>query len=158
MATAYADQVNQILDRYGRSREDLIAILLDCQEEFTYLPREVTEQVAAGVGAPLCQALALATFYRRFSLKPVGRYPIRVCLGTACHVGGGPRLLEALERDLSIKRGETTKDLNFGLDAVNCIGCCALAPVIMVGKNVHGKLRQVDIERVLKRYAPKKEA
>ena len=152
MASEFAGKVESILERYGREKDNLIAILLDCQEEFTYLPREVVEQVADGVGASTSQVLGLATFYRRFSLKPVGRYPIHVCLGTACHVQGGPRLLEALERKLSIKRGETTPDLQFGLDTVNCLGCCGLAPVITVGKDVHGKLRQVDIPRVVKRY------
>lgn len=149
------DQVKQILDRHGSSRDNLIAILLDCQEEFTHLPREVVQQVAVGVGTSTAVVLGLATFYRRFSLKPIGRHPIRVCMGTACHVQGGPRLLEALERDLAIKRGETTLDLAFGLDTVNCVGCCALAPVITVGQDVHAKLKQTDIPRVIKRYKPK---
>jgi NADH-quinone oxidoreductase subunit E len=152
MASEFAGKVESVLERHGRDKDNLIAILLDCQEEFTYLPREVVEHVANSVGAPKSQVLGLATFYRRFSLKPVGRHPIHVCMGTACHVQGGPRLLDALERELSIKRGETTPDLQFGLDTVNCLGCCGLAPVITVGKDVHGKLRQVDIPRVVKKY------
>jgi NADH-quinone oxidoreductase subunit E len=155
MAGAFAEKVEGILDRHDRSRDNLIAILLDCQEEFTYLPREVVQQVATGIGASVSQVLGLATFYKLFSLKPVGRYPIHVCLGTACHVQGGPRLLEALERELAVKRGETTADLQFGLETVNCLGCCGLAPVITVGKDVHGKLRQAQIPRVLKRYRGK---
>lgn len=155
MASEFAGKVESVLERYGREKDNLIAILLDCQEEFTYLPREVVEQVADSVGAPASQVLGLATFYKRFSLKPVGRYPIHVCMGTACHVQGGPRLLDALERELSIKRGDTTPDLQFGLETVNCLGCCGLAPVITVGKDVHGKLRQVDIPRVVKKYKPK---
>jgi NADH:ubiquinone oxidoreductase subunit E len=155
MSISYGDQVKQILERHDRSRENLIAILLDCQEEFTHLPREVVQHVAAELGVSAAAVLGFATFYRRFSLKPVGRHPIHVCMGTACHVKGGQRLLDALGRELRIMRGQTTPDLEFGLDTVNCLGCCGLAPVITVGQNVHGKLKQTDIPKIIKRYKPK---
>jgi NADH-quinone oxidoreductase subunit E len=148
-------QVDQIVVRHGGAQENLIGILLDCQEEFRYLPRELIERVASGVDAPVTRVLGIATFYRGFSLKPVGRHPIHVCLGTACHVQGGPRLLEALERELKIQRGDTTPDMQFSLHTVNCLGCCGLAPVITVGKDVHGKLKQAGIPRIVKRYRPK---
>jgi len=145
-------KVTEIVERHGRAREHLIAMLMDCQEEFYHLPREVVEQVSTEVQVPVAQVLGIATFFRAFSLKPVGRYPIHVCMGTACHVQGGPRLLDALERELGIPRGDTTADLLFGLDTVNCLGCCGLAPVITVGRDVHGKLKQAAIPRILKQY------
>ena len=97
-------KVEHIVDRHGRNRDHLIAILLECQEEFLHLPREVIEAVAVRVSAPVTQVLGIATFYRGFSLKPVGRHRIHVCMGTACHVQGAPRLLDAISRELGIRR------------------------------------------------------
>jgi NADH-quinone oxidoreductase subunit E len=145
-------RIEQIVDRHGRSADNLIAILLDCQEEFLHLPREVVESVAVRVKAPVTQVLGIATFFRAFSLKPVGRHRIHVCTGTACHVQGATRLLDAVSRELGIQKGETTPDMNFSLDTVNCLGCCGLAPVITVGTDVHGKLKQTAIPRVLRKY------
>ena len=148
-------RVEAIVDRHGRRREHLIAILLDCQEAFTYLPREALETIAIRVGAPVSQVLGIATFFRAFSLKPVGRFPIQVCMGTACHVQGAPRLLDALLRELKIGRDETTEDLLFGVKTVNCLGCCGLAPVITIGQDVHGKLKQATVPRLVKKYRTK---
>lgn len=145
-------RVNAIVDRHGVRQEHLIGMLLDCQEEFCHLPREVIEEVAHRVGVPVGPVLGIATFFRAFSLKPVGRHQVHVCLGTACHVQGGPRLLEALERELKIRKGETTGDMNFSLNTVNCLGCCGLAPVVTVGQDVHGKVKQTGIPRLVKRY------
>jgi len=157
MATLDIGKVEAIVDRHGRKREHLIAILLDCQEAFTYLPREAIETIAISVGAPVSQVLGIATFFRAFSLKPVGRYPIQVCMGTACHVQGGPRLLDAVLRELKIERDETTEDLLFGVKTVNCLGCCGLAPVITIGQDVHGKLKQSAVPRLVKKYRTKAE-
>jgi NADH:ubiquinone oxidoreductase subunit E len=148
-------KVTEILERHGAKRERMIAILLDCQEEFYYLPREVLEAVAAGVKIPLTSVLAIATFFKAFSLKPIGRHPIRVCNGTACNIQGGPLLVDALERELKIKKGETTPDELFGLDTVNCVGCCGLAPVITVGQDVHGKVKISSVPKMIKQYQPK---
>jgi NADH:ubiquinone oxidoreductase subunit E len=148
-------KVKEILERHGSKRERMIAILLDCQEEFYHLPREVLEAVADGVGVPLTSVLSIATFFKAFSLKPIGRYPIRVCNGTACNIKGGPLLVDALERELKIKKGETTPDNLFGLDTLNCVGCCGLAPVITVGPDVHGKVKISSIPRLVKQYRPK---
>ena len=145
-------KVDEIVDRHGRNRENLIAILLECQEVFLHLPREVIEAVSVRVKAPVAQVLSIATFYRGFSLKPVGRHRIHVCMGTACHVQGAPRLLDAVSRELGIQRGETTPDMEFSLDTVNCLGCCGLAPVVTVGTDVHGKLKQTGIPRMLRKY------
>jgi NADH:ubiquinone oxidoreductase subunit E len=148
-------KVTEILERHGSKRERMIAILLDCQEEYFYLPRQVLEAVADGVKIPLTSVLAIATFFKAFSLKPIGRHPVRVCNGTACNIQGGPLLVDALERELKIKKGETTPDGQFGLDTVNCVGCCGLAPVLTVGQDVHGKVKISSVSKVVKQYLPK---
>ncbi len=148
-------RVREIVGRHGGKREHMIAILLDCQEEYCYLPREVLEELSVQIDTPLTSVLSIATFFRAFSLKPVGRHQVHVCMGTACNIQGGPRLVEALERELKIKKGETTPDMQFSLDTVNCVGCCGLAPVITVGQDVHGKLKQSSIPRILKKYRSK---
>jgi NADH:ubiquinone oxidoreductase subunit E len=148
-------KVTEILERHGAKRERMIAILLDCQEQFYYLPREVLEAVADGVKIPLTSVLAIATFFKAFSLKPIGRHPIRVCNGTACNIQGGPLLVDALQRELKIQKGETTPDELFGLDTVNCVGCCGLAPVITVGQDVHGKVKISSVSKLVKQYQPK---
>jgi len=148
-------KVGEIVDRHGCKREHLIAILLDCQEEYRYLPREVLEELSARIDTPLTSVLRVATFFRAFSLKPMGRHQVHVCMGTACNIQGAPRLLEALERELGIKKGDTSADLEFSLDTVNCVGCCGLAPVVTIGKDVHGKLKQASIQRILKKYRPR---
>jgi NADH-quinone oxidoreductase subunit E len=150
-------KVHEIVSRHGGKREHLIAILMDCQEEFCYLPREVLEELSSEIKLPLPSVLSVATFFRAFSLKPVGKHQIHVCMGTACCIQGGPRLVEALERELHIKKGETTPDMQFSLDTVNCVGCCGLAPVITVGQEVHGKMKQSSITRIVKRYRKKEE-
>ena len=150
-------KVNEILERHGSKRERMIAILLDCQEHYYYLPREVLEAVAAGVKIPLTSVLAIATFFKAFSLKPIGRYPIRVCNGTACNIQGSPLLVDALERELKIQKGGVTPDERFGLDTVNCVGCCGLAPVITVGQEVHGKVKISSVPKLVKQYQSKEE-
>lgn len=150
-------RLESIIDRHGAQKEQLIAMLLDCQEEFHHLPREVVETVSEKVGVPTTSVLGIATFFRAFSLKPVGKHHIHVCTGTACHVAGAPKLIEALERELGVKKGQTTDDLEFTLDTVNCLGCCGLAPVLTVNQDVHGKLKQVTLKRVLKKYRPAEE-
>jgi NADH:ubiquinone oxidoreductase subunit E len=150
-------RVEAIVDSHGRQKEHLIAMLLDCQDEFRYLPRELLETVANRVGVSITSVLGIATFYRGFSLKPVGKHPICVCTGTACHVLGAQKLMAAFERELGVKQGDTTPDGMFSLHAVNCPGCCGLAPVITVGQDVHGKVTQVKIPRIIKRYRERTE-
>jgi NADH-quinone oxidoreductase subunit E len=151
-------KVREIVDRHDGKKSHMIAILLDCQEEYRYLPREVLEELSVQISTPLTSILSIATFFRAFSLKPLGRCQVHVCMGTACNIQGGPQLVEALERELKIKRGETTTDMQFSLDTVNCVGCCGLAPVITVGHDVHGKLRQSAVPRIIKRYRAKEAA
>ncbi|GAI67011.1 unnamed protein product, partial [marine sediment metagenome] len=119
--------VSGIIEKYEGDSSALIAILQDVQAEYRHLPQDVLAQIAEGLSVPLSQTYSLATFFKAFSLEPRGKYAVNVCLGTACHVRGGPRILEKLERDLGVKAGETTADLNFSLDEVHCLGCCGLA-------------------------------
>ncbi len=144
--------IQKIVERYGSNESGLIAILQDIQKEKGYLPEKDLLFVASKVKVPLSRLFSLATFYKAFSLIPRGRHTINVCLGTACHVRGGARLLDKLERDLNIKTGETTADNRFTLEAVRCVGCCGLAPVVVIDENFHGKLNQKSLDKVLKMY------
>ena len=129
-------EIDSILDRYPSHPQYLISLLQDVQAEYDYISPQHLNLICGHVGVPLSRAWSVATFYKSFSLEPRGEHEIKVCLGTACHLKGGPRILEALERDLSIKRGQTTEDLRFTLETVNCLGACALAPVMVVAKTI----------------------
>jgi NADH:ubiquinone oxidoreductase subunit E/CheY-like chemotaxis protein len=143
----------QILARHGYRESSLIAILQDIQKELRYLPREALRYVALSLNLPESRVYSIATFYKAFSLKPRGRHVINVCLGTACHVRGGGKILERLEHDLGIDAGETTYDKRFSLDSVRCVGCCGLAPVVVVDEEFHGKMTQVQLPKVLDKYS-----
>ncbi len=146
--------VNRILRRYGNDPTDIIAILQDVQQAYRYLPRDVMETLSARLDIPLSRIYHLATFFRAFSLEPRGKHELQVCLGTACHVRGAPRILEALERRLKIKAGQTTSDLEITLETVNCVGACALGPVVVVDGNARGKLNPQRAERLLEPILP----
>ncbi len=144
--------ISGILSKYEDEQSSIIAILQDIQEHFGYLPKETLIDISKEINIPLSRILSLATFYAAFSLKPKGKHPIHVCMGTACHVRGAQPILETFERKLGIKSGENTEDMNFSLDTVRCIGCCGLAPVVMVGEDVHGKISQAKVPGVVKKY------
>jgi len=141
-----------IIERYAGDRSALIAVLEDVQETYRYIPWEVAVRIACQMDIPLSRIYSLVTFYRAFSLTPQARYPISVCMGTACHVKGASRILEKLERDLNIAVGQITPDGNFGLDAVRCLGCCGLAPVVTVGEDLYGKVTLSGLDKILKKY------
>ncbi len=145
-------KLTEIIEKYGNDTHAIVAILQDIQEEFNYLPKDALKRIAEELNIPLSRILSVATFYKAFSLEPKGKYGINVCLGTACHVRGGARVMDKLERELGIDRGETTEDLNFSLDEVRCLGCCGLAPVMMVGKDVHGKLSESKVAPIINQY------
>jgi NADH-quinone oxidoreductase subunit E len=148
-----AEQVESILDSHQRDKGMLVAILQDIQAEHNYLPREALEEVSKGLCVPLSQVYSVATFFKALSLKPRGRHLINVCLGTACHVRGAVRVLEAMERELAISSGNTTKDLRFTLETVNCVGACALGPVVIVDGEYHGQMKAEKAKGVLADYA-----
>jgi len=130
----------------------LVDILQDIQAESGYLPREVLEETSQGLGVPLSRVYSVATFFKSFNLKPRGRHIINVCLGTACHVRGGIRVLERIERELRISRGETSKDLKFTLETVNCVGACALGPMVIVDEDYHGEITPDKVKSLIKGY------
>ncbi|MBU4561716.1 NAD(P)H-dependent oxidoreductase subunit E, partial [bacterium] len=131
-------KINQIIDRYKKEKGALVPLLQDVMGEYGYLPEKTLKRIAQELDIPLSQAYGLATFYKSFSLTPRGKHLISVCLGTACHVRGAPRIVEKLERDLGIKAGETTKNLKFTLETVNCLGACALGPLIVIDGKYYG--------------------
>ena len=147
-----AEKIEAILDSHQRDKGMLVAILQDIQAEYNYLPREALEEVGRGLGVPLSQIYSVATFFKALSLEPRGRHLINVCLGTACHVRGAVKVLEAMERELAIGSGETTKDLRFTLETVNCVGACALGPVVIVDGEYHGQMKTEKAKDILADY------
>ncbi len=139
-----------ILDRYDRNPAQLIPILQDVQTEENYLPREILEQISEKLDIPLVRIYAVATFYKAFSLKPRGKHIIQVCMGTACHVRGGARILDKMVRDLGIGPGETTRDMGFTLETVNCLGACALGPIVVVDGEYHGQMNPPKWDKIYK--------
>ncbi|MFQ6066867.1 MAG: NADH-quinone oxidoreductase subunit NuoE [bacterium] len=147
--------VDEIIDRYKRKKSALIGILQDVQAEYNYLPKEALLRVRESLNIPLTQIYSIASFYKSFSLKPRGEHIINVCLGTACHVRGAVRILERIESDLRIKSGQTSRDSMFTLETVNCLGACALGPLMVVDGQYHGKMTPGKVEKVLKNYRGK---
>jgi len=129
-----------------------VPLLQDVMREYGYLPEKTLKRIAQELDIPLSQVYGLATFYKSFSLTPRGKHLISVCMGTACHVRGAPRIVEKLERDLRIKAGETTKDLKFTLETVNCLGACALGPLITIDGKYYGRMNSAKMDKVLKDY------
>ena len=146
-------EIEQIIEKYGGDRTDVLGMLMDIQEKERYLPREALRCLSEKLAVPLIQLYNMATFYEALSLKPLGRHQIHVCMGTACHVRGAARILDKLESRLAIKPGEVTPDLNFGLKTVNCVGACALGPVVQVDGEYHGHMSAMKVERMLKKYS-----
>ncbi len=145
-------EIEYILANKGHSEAALISCLQDIQKELNYLPQDALKLVAARVGVGLPRVYAIATFYKSFSLRPRGRHLIHVCLGTACHVRGGAKLLESFERELGLQTGGTTYDNRFTLESVRCVGCCGLAPVVMVDGKFYGKVTQEKVPEIIQRY------
>ncbi|HEX28996.1 TPA: NAD(P)H-dependent oxidoreductase subunit E [Candidatus Poribacteria bacterium] len=144
-------KINAILSKHEFDPSSVIAILQDIQAEFNYLPREALIYISQKLDLPLSQIYSLATFFRAFSLEPRGKHQITVCMGTACHVRGAPRVLEEAIRFLGIKPGETSKDMMFSLETVNCLGACALGPVVVVDGEYHGGMTSTSIRTVLEK-------
>jgi NADH-quinone oxidoreductase subunit E len=144
--------VCEIIEKHGFQEASLIGILQDIQTKERYLPRKALVQVSKSLDIPLPRIYEVATFYKAFSLEPKGRHTIQVCLGTACHVREGERVLDYLESRLELKAGETTKDKTFTLESVNCLGACALGPVMVVNGKYFGHINTGRIESILKEY------
>ena len=146
------DRVSAIIKKYGKDKSQLVSILQDMQAEYNFLPRVELDKLSKKMDIPQSQIYSLATFFKAFSLKPRGKHIINVCLGTACHVRGADLILESLERQLKINRGETTEDCNFTLETVNCMGCCATGPVVKIDDEYYGQMSNDKVELMLKKY------
>lgn len=144
--------VDEVLDRYPRRPSSLISILEDLQEEMRYLPEPVLERVAEELQVPLAQIYHVATFYKSFSLKPRGKHLISICRGTACHVQGAQKVADMLEYELGIADGETSEDGLFTVQSVRCLGCCSLAPAIMIDREVYGGVNPAGLSKILDGY------
>ena len=145
-------KVDEVIDSFGGDLSQLIGILQDIQATFNYLPREALVRVSERMEIPVSQVFGVATFFKAFSLTPRGRHQINVCLGTACHVRGGTRILEQLERNLKVEAGKTTDNLRFSLDSVRCLGCCSLGPVVVIDDDTYGRLNQEKVSKLLDQY------
>jgi NADH-quinone oxidoreductase subunit E len=148
----YSEKVDSLIDSYVDRKEQLISLLQDIQAEFNYLPRDVLVKVSQKLEVPLTEVFSVATFFRAFTLKPRGRHLVTICLGTACHVRAGHRLVDKMERDYGIKPGGTTADMKFTLETVNCLGCCALGPVVVVDGKYESQMNPDKLDRVLRKY------
>jgi len=145
-------KVDEIIAKYPAKPGVLIQLLLDLQSEFNWIPKEAVMRINQRLKIPLSQIYRVASFYKAMSLTPRGKHIVNVCLGTACHVRGGARVMDKAEEALKIRAGETTQDMKFTLERVNCLGCCALGPVIVVDKDYHGKVAPAKVKAVLGSY------
>lgn len=145
--------ISEIVDRYPADRTFILPVLEDIQTAYKYLPREALETAADRLSMPVSEVYRIATFFKAFSLTPKGDYVIKVCLGTSCHVGAGPRILEAIEKKIGIKAGSTTEDNKFSLEAVRCVGACAQGPVVLVNDQVYPAMTPPKAEELVDQLA-----
>lgn len=145
-------QLQQIIDEDKDKQGALMTILHKTQELVGYIPLEAQQMISETLNIPIAEVYSVVTFYARFTLEPVGKYKVGVCLGTACYVKGSDKILEEVEKKLGIKAGQTTDDGMFSIDATRCIGACGLAPVITVNEDVYGKLLPEQVENILAKY------
>ena len=151
------DRLDAIFSSYEKSGDNLIPILQAVQEEYGYLPEDAMMAIGKAIGVPESRVYAVASFYAQFRFTPMGKNHVMICRGTACHVRGAARILEEAERELDIKEGETTEDLEYTLETVACIGCCGLAPTIVINETTYGRLTPKDIGKIFDERKEKKE-
>lgn len=152
IGTKEKEHLTKALSSYSKERKNLIPLLQDVQAKLGYLPKEAMQEIAKSLAVPEVEIYGVATFYNQFRFVPLGKHHVRVCMGTACHLAGGKLILEALERELEIKVGETSKDGEFSLERVACVGCCMLAPVMIIGDDIYAKMTPFKAEEALIPY------
>lgn len=150
------DKIAGLVEKYQNDDGTVIGLLQDIQEELGYLPQDTLSRVSKQIGVPLSTLFGLTTFYSNFRLEPMGKHHIRTCVGTACHVKGAPFVVDTIERELGIKTGETTEDGKFTFDTVNCLGACALAPLVVIDEEYYGKTDQKRIMKIVERHGKDK--
>jgi NADH-quinone oxidoreductase subunit E len=146
------ESIDRIIDKHHAEPSALIQILLDIQSENNWLPTAALERISERLNVPSTRVQHIATFYKAFSMVPKGRHQVHICMGTACHVRGATRVLDSVKAATGISPGETDLELNFSLQTVNCLGCCALGPVVEVDGKIHGKMTPGQTTDVLKTY------
>lgn len=146
------EALEKVIAKWKGMKGALIPVLQECQNIYGYLPKEAMEYISQELKVPFSEIYGVATFYAQFHLKPRGRNIVRVCLGTACHVRGGAKIFDRVQKELGIGDGETTEDLRYTIESVACIGACGLAPVIMVNDETHGRLTPDQIPAILAQY------
>jgi NADH-quinone oxidoreductase subunit E len=144
--------INTIIDKYGKDKSYLLAMFQDVQRQYRYLPKEAIQYICDRLHIPFSKGYEVATFYATISLTPRGKHTIHVCLGTACHLRGGPNILDTFERELNIKRGSTTGDGLFTLESVNCLGACVVAPLVRIDGHDYGKTTPGGVKKIIKEY------
>ena len=145
-------KIEKIIDKYQSDPSSLIQVLMDIQSEIRWLPKAALNLVSKKLDVPMNRIQPIITFYKAFSIVPKGRHEVHVCTGTACHVRGATRVLDAVEGHTGIKPGETDQDLKYSLETVSCVGCCALGPVMVIDGEYHGNMASARTEEVLKNY------
>ncbi len=150
--TEFSEEIDRIIDKYTGEKGVLIQLLLEMQKELRWIPKEAVMRINQRLKIPVSEIYRVASFYTALSLKPRGRHLVRICLGTACYVRGGTRILDSVERLLGIKPSETTSDSRFSLETVNCLGCCALGPVIELDGQYYGRLTPANLGELLSKY------
>ena len=143
--------IDAIIDRYDGAQSALLAIMQDVQDAERYLPKEAMNRIAEKLTLPIARVYQMATFFESFHLEPRGKHVCTVCMGTACHVRGAQRLVEQLERDLEVPSGNTTKDMMFTIEEVNCVGACALGPLVIINGDYHGNMTSGSLQKVIKK-------
>jgi len=149
--TEIKQKTKQIIKKHKSDKSAMIAVLQDIQEAFNYLPKEALKTASSMMKVPMSRVYEAATFYTAFSLKPRGKHIVKVCKGTACHVRGAAILQDRFETTLGIKPGQTTKDGKFSLETVNCVGACALGPVVVINTDYHGQVTINKVDKIIKK-------
>ena len=146
-------EIDRIIDKYVNKKGILIQLLLDIQKEFNWISKDAIKRISEKLKIPYSHIFRVASFYAALSLEPIGRHLIQVCLGTACHVRGGSRILDSVENEIGIKAGNTTSDMRFTLAGVNCLGCCAQGPMIVIDSDYYGGVNATKVKNILEKYA-----
>ncbi|MCG8483778.1 MAG: NADH-quinone oxidoreductase subunit NuoE [Clostridia bacterium] len=152
MENRISKSIEEIIHQYPAQKRFTLAMMQDIQKENNYIPKEALACISEYIDTPICKLYGIATFFKAFSLKPKGKYIIKICAGTACHIRSSMTILSELEKQLNVKAGETTTDGLFSLETVNCVGACALAPVVVINEEYYGKVTPQDIKTILQKY------
>jgi len=146
------EKISQICASFNNEPIELINVLHKCQEHFGYLPAEVQEVIAENLNVAVAKVYGVVSFYSFFTMKPKGKHPISLCMGTACYVRGADKILDEFKKELKLEVGQTTPDGKFSLSTLRCVGACGLAPVVLIGEKTYGRLAPDDVKKILKEY------